>query len=73
MGRGEMYGNKYLPINNAPPGVNEEMPDYYKNIIEAKEETIQTQKKYIIRLEKELGRSGIVEPAEEAGQKRKVG
>ncbi len=75
MGRGNMY-NEYNLESNIPFEVNEASVNYYKDIIKAKEETVQTQKKYITRLEEELEKVKSelekYEPGED-GQKRKAG
>lgn len=71
MGRGRML-SEYDNIYKAPNTLNE-LPDSYYNlneVIEAKNETIKTQGKYIANLEKEISKYKK-EPAE-SGQKRKT-
>ncbi len=71
-GKGDVYndqlGNKDLSV------LNELKTDYgsLKEILVAKDETIETQRKYIKHLETELEKSKNEKPAE-SGQKRKVG
>ena len=75
-GMGEMYLNNYDIINKAPPVVEEDSfkdsPDRYHEIIRAKDETIDIQRKFISLLEKELRKVKQEEPGEPR-QKRKAG
>jgi hypothetical protein len=72
LGKGKMHQSNYdYSDKNSPPGVAED-PLSYKEIIRAKDETIDTQKKYIGLLEDELKKVKKEEPGD-VGQKRKVG
>lgn len=72
-GKEETEGGYYVPGEGIQL-INEPATDYYKTIINAKEEIIQTQKKYISFLEAELNRfrEEKEKPAEDDGQKRKT-
>ncbi len=71
LGKGKMHLKNYETSDQKAPLLMTEDPVIYKEMIRAKEETIDAQKKYIALLEDELKRCKKEEPGS-TGQKRKA-